>query len=63
LERLTAQDQVLSAELQLASAEYDRKFLYLSILRQTGQLHLPDEQILSFEVAPVPSANGVPAAQ
>jgi len=41
LERLTAQDQVLSAELQLASAEYDRKFFYLTLLRQTGTLTLP----------------------
>ena len=43
LERLTAQDQVLSAELQLASAEYDRKFLYLTLLRQTGTLNLPTD--------------------
>jgi outer membrane protein TolC len=45
LERLTAQDQVLSAELQLASAEYERKFLYLSLLRQTGGLILPTDSL------------------
>src|SRR5262249_14899054 len=51
LERLTAQDQVLSAELQLASAEYERKFFYLNILRQVGRLHVPRGAVADF-VAP-----------
>jgi len=45
LERLTAQDQLLSAELQLASAEYERKFFYLNLLRQLGQLNVPEGSI------------------
>ncbi|HEV7298074.1 MAG TPA: TolC family protein [Tepidisphaeraceae bacterium] len=63
LERLTAQDQVLSAELQLASAEYERKFLYLSLLRQSGQLHLPENQIVSLNVDPVPAQSNPAPAQ
>jgi outer membrane protein len=38
LERLTAQDQLLSAQLQYASESYDRKLFYLTLLRQTGTL-------------------------
>lgn len=38
LERLTAQDQLLTAELQLAQEEYDAKVLYLELLRATGRL-------------------------
>jgi outer membrane protein len=53
LERLTAQDQVLSAELQLTSAEYDRKFLYLSVLRQSGRLGLPVDQIAVLRETPI----------
>lgn len=45
LERLRAQDQVLSAELQLASAEYERKFFYLTLLRQTGGLRVPTDTV------------------
>jgi outer membrane protein TolC len=48
LERLTAQDQALSAELQLTSAEYDRKYAYLNLLRQTGHLQLPAEGSLKI---------------
>jgi outer membrane protein len=49
LERLTAQDQVLSAELQLTSAEYDRKFFYLNLLRQLGQLGVPTGSIATIQ--------------
>ena len=38
LERLTAQDQLLSSQLQYASESYDRKLFFLALLRQTGTL-------------------------
>jgi outer membrane protein TolC len=38
LERLTAQDQLLSTQLQLASEEYDLKVFYLDLLRAAGDL-------------------------
>jgi OMF family outer membrane factor len=38
LERLTAQDQLLSAQLQYASESYDQKLFYLTLLRETGTL-------------------------
>jgi outer membrane protein TolC len=38
LERLTAQDQLLSAQLDLARAEFARKIAYLNLLRVTGDL-------------------------
>jgi len=39
LERLTAQDQLQSAELQLVSAELESKVSYLDLLRTSGSLH------------------------
>ena len=41
LERLTAQDQQLSAQLQLASEEFDQKVFYLNLLRVLGNLRTP----------------------
>ena len=38
LERVTAQEQLLSAELQLTSARFDRTLSYLSLARATGTL-------------------------
>ncbi len=38
LERVAAQDALLSAQLQLASEEFDRKVLYLILLRSSGLL-------------------------
>lgn len=38
LERLIAQDQLLTAELQLSSQQFDRKVLYLNLLRAAGRL-------------------------
>lgn len=38
LERLTAQDQLLSAQLDLSRAEFTRKIAYLNLLRITGRL-------------------------
>ncbi len=39
LERLAAQDRLLSTQLQLVNAEFDRKVFYLDLLRTTGRLH------------------------
>ena len=38
LERVAAQDQLLSAQLQLASAQFDRTLSYLALARVTGSL-------------------------
>jgi outer membrane protein TolC len=38
LERLTAQDQMLAAQLQLASERYNNKVFYLALLRATGTM-------------------------
>src|SRR5690606_31836397 len=38
LDRIVAQDALLSAQLQLASEEFDRELLYLTLLRTTGTL-------------------------
>jgi outer membrane protein TolC len=38
LERVTAQDQLLSAQLQLTSAQFDRTLSYLALARATGEL-------------------------
>jgi outer membrane protein len=38
LERLVAQDQVLSAELELATATYDQKLFYLNLQRVLGRI-------------------------
>ena len=38
LERVTAQDQLLSAQLGLTSARFDRTLEYLSLARATGSL-------------------------
>jgi len=45
LERLIAQDSLLSAQLQLTSERYDQKIFYLSLLRAVGALsiRLPGE--------------------
>lgn len=39
LERLIAQDQLLTAQLELVNAELDAKIFYLDLLRVTGTLH------------------------
>jgi outer membrane protein TolC len=38
LERVTSQDQLLSAQLQLTSAQFDRTLSYLALARATGEL-------------------------
>jgi outer membrane protein len=38
LDRIVAQDALLSAQLQLASEEFDRELLYLTLLRTVGML-------------------------
>ena len=56
LERLTAQDSLLSTQLQLVSAEFDRKVFYLDLRRITGRLttRIPGEG------APVPTTQPAP---
>jgi outer membrane protein TolC len=46
LERLVAQDRLLSTQLQLTSERYDQKVFYLALLRSVGALsiRLPGEQ-------------------
>jgi outer membrane protein TolC len=39
LDVLTAQDQLLTAELQLTGAQFDRTVFYLDLLRASGHLH------------------------
>ena len=38
LDRLSAQDNLLTAELGLVNAQFDRKLYYLSLLRSVGDL-------------------------
>jgi outer membrane protein TolC len=40
LERLTAQDQMLNAQLQLSGERYDNKIFYLGLLRATGTMRM-----------------------
>ena len=42
LDRITAQDQLLSAQLSLASEEFNYKVFYLNLLRSMGRLPLPE---------------------
>ena len=41
LDVLTAQDSLLSSQLDLATEQFNRKIYYLDLLRATGQLELP----------------------
>ncbi len=54
LDVLTAQDQLLTAQLQLASASFDRTVFYLDLVRATGRL-VPTAQ------SPAPVAASQPA--
>jgi len=58
LERLTALDQLLSAQLQMASETYFQKFYYLQLLRMTGRLR---EDVLDVPTT-TPAAETVPAS-
>ena len=42
LDRITAQAQLLSAQLSLASEEFNYKVSYLNLLRSMGRLPLPE---------------------
>lgn len=44
LERLVAQDQLLNAQLQYSSEEYNRKLAYLNLLRVVGELRDPPRE-------------------
>jgi len=50
LDRLTAQNQLLSAQLSLVNEEFNFKVFYLDLLRELGRLPLPET------LAPPPEA-------
>lgn len=54
LDVLTAQDQLLSAQLQLANAAFDRTISYLDLMRITGRLtpRFPNERTLAATTLP-----------
>jgi outer membrane protein TolC len=56
LERLAAQDRLLSTQLQLVIAEFDRKVSGLDLLRTTGRLH----ELLGLVREPAPARQGEP---
>jgi outer membrane protein TolC len=59
LERLTAQNTLLSAQLQQASAAYDQKVFYLDLLRATGRLSvMPDQTALAPPASPATQPTG-----
>jgi len=53
LERLIAQDQLLTAQLQYVSEQFTRKVSYLNLLRATGSLRTALEQFRSEQTAGV----------
>jgi outer membrane protein TolC/AcrR family transcriptional regulator len=57
LERLVAQDRLLSTQLQLTSERYDQKIFYLALLRAVGRLsiRLPGEPTPATLPATMPS--------
>ena len=61
LERLAAQDRLLSAQLQLVNADLDRKVFYLDLLRTAGVLHEMIGLVREQPIEPEP-AGGVDAA-
>jgi outer membrane protein TolC len=61
LERLTAQDNLLSTQLQLTQAQFDRKIFYLDLQRVSGRLRIsnPEEQP-GLTTQPATRGAGVP---
>src|SRR6267142_567967 len=57
LERLVAQNQLLSAQLELTSERYDQKIFYLALLRAVGSLSMR----LPGEPAPTTQPSTLPA--
>jgi len=45
LDRLTAQDQLLTAQLSLVGEEFNFKVFYLDLLREQGRMPLPDSAV------------------
>jgi outer membrane protein len=62
LDVLTAQDQLLSAQLQLTSAQFDRSVFYLSLLRASGELQNGFVPEASSQVPASQPASSRPAA-
>jgi len=52
LERLIAQDQLLTAQLQYVSEQFTRKVSYLNLLRATGSLRTALEQFANATTQP-----------
>ncbi len=52
LERVTAQDQLLAAQLELASEQYDQKLFYLDLLRAIGLMREEDALVVPPSDAP-----------
>jgi outer membrane protein TolC len=57
LDQLIAQDRLLSAQLDFATEEYDRKLFYLDLLRIAGQLTNPADPI-ALQPLPIVTARG-----
>ena len=51
LEQLIAQDQLLTAQVQLNSQEFNYKAAYLSLLRVSGQLRMQANKVQAVEMA------------
>ena len=61
LERVTAQDELLNAQLQLTSARFDRTLSFLSLARATGSLRQRLETTATAAPTTIPTT--VPAEQ
>ncbi|CAN5619552.1 TolC family outer membrane protein [soil metagenome] len=57
LDRIQAQDQLLSTQLQLTSEEFNRKVFYLTLLRATGGLIDGDPTVLGPSTQPSTQPN------
>ena len=62
LERLIAQDQLLTAQLQYVSEQFARKVSYLNLLRATGSLRTALEQFANATPATQPTTQPVAQA-
>jgi outer membrane protein len=62
LEQLIAQDQLLTAQVQLNSQEFNYKAVYLSLLRVSGQLSMQGNKVQAVELA-TSQPTSLPATQ
>lgn len=61
LERLVAQDRLLTAELDLATENYSNKLLYLNLLRAVGRLTVTLQPLVNGRPATMPATTTSPA--